>query len=82
MSLLPIALAAAVPLHIAEIRDWTPEQRAERAHDVAPLIASHGDDLLFGGPRCAETFNALALGMACLAFAPGGVKLFGLEFTA
>lgn len=81
-TLLTDTLMVAVPLHIAEIRDWTPEQRAERARGIAPLIASHGDDLLYGGPKCAETFNALALGMACLAFAPGGVKLFGLEFTA
>lgn len=81
-ALLTTSLMAAVPLHIEEIRDWTPEQRMEKAQGLSSIIASHGDDLLYGGPKCAETFNALALGLACLAFVPGGVKLFGLEFRA
>lgn len=79
---LGVALEVAVPLRIEEIRDWTHEQRAERASDVATIIASHGDDLLYGGKNCANAFNALALGLACLAFSPGGVKLFGLDFQA
>jgi hypothetical protein len=79
---LTITLSAAVPLHIEEIRDWTPEQRMEKAQGLAGIIAHKGDQLLYGGPDCAETFNALALGLACLAYVPGGVKLFGLEFQA
>lgn len=80
--LLSISLSAAVPLNIARIREWTPEARMAEAQKAATMIASHGDDLLYGGPKCAEAFNALALGLACLAFVPGGVTLFGETWTA
>jgi hypothetical protein len=66
-----------VPLHILELRRWSPERRAAAAADAATTIGSHGDALLFGGRQCAETFNALALGLALLAHQPGGVAFAG-----
>lgn len=75
-------LSAAVPLRIEEVRSWTWERRIAEAQACGKFIASHGDDLLYGGKHCAEAFNQLAIGLACLAYVPGGVKLFGLEFSA
>lgn len=71
-----IALEAAVPLHIIELRDRTPEQRAAIARRAASVVASKGDVLQFGSKRrgaVAEVFNSLACGLACLAFQVGGV---------
>jgi len=84
---LALALAAAVPLEIARLRSLPEEERAReiKAHTgqaVAVLLAEHGDDLLFGGRHCADAFAALATGLACLAFTPGGVRFAGLHFCA
>lgn len=46
-------------------------------HTLSDMIAAHGDDLIFGGPFCRDTFNALAKSIALLAFAPGGVTALG-----
>jgi hypothetical protein len=35
---------------------------------------------LYGGKHCAEAFNALARGLAALAYQPGGVKYAGLHW--
>jgi len=48
-----------------------------KAKGLEHIIALHGDHLLFGGLHCAETFNAVAKGIAALAFCPGGVTIFG-----
>jgi hypothetical protein len=77
VDLLRISLQAAVALWIEQARDWTPERRVEEARAGAPAIAAHGDDLQFGGKHCAETFNALARGLACCAYQPGGVTFLG-----
>jgi hypothetical protein len=78
-TLLRTALQAAVPLWIHDVRDWTPERRVEVAREAAPLLASKGDVLMFGGRRgeAAEVFNALARAVACCAYQPGGVTVFG-----
>lgn len=71
--MLMLTLDLAVPITIAQMRDWTPRQReTARAADV-DTIASHGDDLLFGGRNCATAFAAAARALALLADAPGGV---------
>jgi hypothetical protein len=75
--LLTISLQAAVPLRILEMRDWTPERRIEAACECADVVASHGDDLQYGGKHAADAFNKLALGLACLSYAPGGVTFMG-----
>jgi hypothetical protein len=68
-----LTLQLAVPLTIAEVADWSFEQREEAAREGAAAVAQHGDDLLYGGRHCAATFNQLALGLAVGAYQPGGV---------
>lgn len=78
--LLPIALSAAVPLWIEELRRLEPEQRIARASGLADIIASQGDIILYRGGKkgeSAKAFNALAEGLAIGAFQPGGVTAFG-----
>lgn len=80
--LLRISLQAAVPLWIADMRDWEPERRVRAARDCAPTVAAHGDDLQFGGKHAAEAFNKLALGLACCAYQPGGITFLGDHYEA
>ncbi|WP_062434929.1 hypothetical protein [Herbidospora daliensis] len=84
--LLP-ALSAAVQLEIAALRAVDDELRATQiAHHTgrasATLLGEKGDVLLYGGKGAGETFTALARGLACLAFAPGGVTAFGQHWCA
>ena len=75
-----IALEAAVPLHIIELQDRTPEQRVAIAQRSADEVACHGDTLQFGGGKrgdVAAVFNHLARGLAAGAFAPGGITFAG-----
>jgi hypothetical protein len=72
-----ITLELTVPLHITQMRDWTPQQReAARAVD-AEIISAHGDDLQYGGRHYAAASNATARGLALLAEQPGGVDFAG-----
>lgn len=86
---LTTALEAAVPLRIAEIRRlghdvWV--QTVEQRRVVwAEAIASRADVLMFGGGKKGEVatlFGQAVDAIAHLAFAPGGVKLFGCHFEA
>jgi hypothetical protein len=84
-ALLAATLEVAVPMWIEQMRSWPPERVQARAKELAPVIASTADNVLFRGKKrgqTAEAFNRLAEGVACLAFAPGGVKIFGLHFEA
>lgn len=77
---LVIALEAAVPLHIVDLRDRTPEQRVAIAQRCADEVAHRGDILQFGGPKrgeVADVFNHLARGLACGAYQPGGITFAG-----
>lgn len=81
------ALTAAVQLEIAALWTVDDELRATQiAHHTgrasATLLGEKGDVLLYGGKGCGEAFTALARGLACLAFAPGGVNAFGVHFCA
>jgi hypothetical protein len=58
----------------------TDADKQRLATDGADEIASHGDDLQFGGKHCAPTFAALARGLAVLAHQPGGVSFAGLHW--
>jgi len=73
------SLQAAVPLWIERVRDWPFEKRKERALWASEMVASKGDVLQYGGKpgEAAIVFNALAEGLACLAFQPGGVTFLG-----
>lgn len=72
-------LAFAVPLRIWELRDRTPEQRAVIARRCGQHVAEHGDALMFRSKKgaAAAAFNALAEGLACAAYQPGGVTFAG-----
>jgi hypothetical protein len=84
------ALGAAVPLRIEALRRLDPVTFArafdrERLDALAQTVAEHGDDVLFLGRKKGESarvFNAVADGIALLAFAPGGVSLFGSSWVA
>ena len=73
-------LQLAVPMWIHEMRPWSIDQRLSMARECAEVVASHGDDLQYGGKHCADTFNKLACGLACLAHQPGGVKFLGYHW--
>lgn len=83
--LLVISLQAAVPLHIAEVSNWPPGERTRRARRAADVVASHGDNILFKSKKSGDTahaFNELAIGLAILAFQPGGVSFAGCHWVA
>ena len=72
-----IALDAAVPLHIRDLAGQPTETLQRIAREAVNVIAAHGDDLLYGGRKCRTTFTALAVALAALAHAPGGVTFSG-----
>lgn len=83
--LLVLALSVAVPIWICKFRKlpWSEVQRI--AAESAETVAFKGDVILHRSTVKGETakaFDALARGVATLAFAPGGVTLFGLRFEA
>jgi hypothetical protein len=83
--LLHLTLQTAVPLHIEEVRKWTPEQRIAYCHEHADTIASRSDDLMYGSRKkgeVAKLFNVLARALACLAFQPGGARFGELRWEA
>jgi len=87
VSILPLSLAAAVPLWIEEFvrKGYTFDDVARVAAESGQVVAEKGDLILFKGKKKGETaaaFNALAKGIAALAFVPGGVRTFGMHFEA
>jgi hypothetical protein len=84
-ALLKATLEAAVPLWIAQLRTRPWADIQARAATAAQVIAEKGDVILYKSKtkgESARAFNALAEGLAILAFAPGGVRAFGLHFEA
>ena len=82
---LTVALSAAVPLWILDMKTKSWPEIQKIAQDAAQVIAEHGDDILFKAKKkgeSAKAFNALAKGIAALSFVPGGVKLFGMHFES
>ena len=77
MSLLRTSLQCAVPLYIHEFSKMPHDRIIASAHGLADILATKGDVLQYGGKGCAETFNALAKGIAALSFCPGGVTFMG-----
>lgn len=83
--LLGMMLEAAVPMWIERLKYRSWSELAPRCRDLATLIASNGDKILFPGHRPGQTahaFNALAEAIAICAFAPGGVDAFGRHWEA
>lgn len=73
-------LELAVPMWVEKVARYTPEHRAERQRICSETIGSKGDVILYKSKKAGESadaFNHLAEGLALLAFAPGGVKVFG-----
>jgi hypothetical protein len=80
------ALRCAVPLHVAEMRGWTPDRRRRvgMPHGWTAHIGL-ADSMLFGTKirgRAELAFTTWARGLAVLAYEPGGVTLFGVHFCA
>jgi hypothetical protein len=84
--MLALFLQAAVPMWIDRMRDWDPRSIEQTAHDLAdPISCSQGiaamvDPDARGTERKGElskSFNAVAQGLACLAFCPGGIVFGG-----
>lgn len=85
--LLVIALEAAVPLRILEIRarGGLVQRDIDSAQLFADELGSHGDQILYRGDHPGVTaglFNQLAQALAVLAHCPGGVTLFGSHWEA
>lgn len=83
---LPIALDAAVPLWILQFRELPPEERQKKLAEVtADDLCLRLEYVLHRGPKEGDTaraFNDLAQAIALLAFAPGGVRVFGRHWDA
>jgi hypothetical protein len=76
-------LRIAVPIWIDRLRDSSFEERALRGKSCGRYLAEHGDDVLFKTKdKTAFAFNKLAQGIACAAYQPGGIRVFGLHFAA
>lgn len=79
--LLPTMLGVAVPLWQLQFRELTSEERSDIAQESLDTLMRAGEAILYRVEgKTAEAFNALARGIACLSFAPGGVDAFGQHF--
>ena len=78
------ALAALVPMGIAELRGSTFEQRRRHIEGCADLIACKADGMMFSGKKRQPTgvLPAIVRGMAVLAYQPGGVTALGVHACA
>ena len=75
-----MTLQLAVPLWIELLKKCGWNHILQRAKECSQVIAEKGDIILFRSKKKGESanaFNHLAEGIACLAFVPGGVKIFG-----
>ena len=85
--LLSETMRFAIPLHIELLKERggpTADDMA-KAQGTSKILGERGDILLHGGGKkgeCAEIFNRTAHAIAVLAFAPGGVEVFGTRFDA
>jgi hypothetical protein len=75
-------LQLAVPTAVDAAREWSSEERMERAKLCAQFIAEHGDSLQFGGPKCREALDRLIEGIAIAALQPGGIVFCGNRWIA
>lgn len=95
--LLSVCLSLAVPLWIDRVRSWTPEERQAKAHAAghmvaygagAAAVATAGKERGKKGKKkrpnqgAADVFNAMACGLALLAFCPGGITFAGQHWEA
>jgi hypothetical protein len=84
-SLLSSILQLAVPLWIDQLKSAGWDYILQRAKVCSQIVAEKGDIILFKSSKKGESaaaFNALAEGIACIAFVPGGVNVFGDHWEA
>jgi hypothetical protein len=78
---LPDMLSVAVPLWQLEFRELTHDERSAIAQESLDTLMRCGEAIIHRiEGKTAEAFNALARGIACLSFVPGGVECFGQHF--
>ena len=85
VEVLKLSLQTAVPLWIDQLRRQPWSHIEARARICGQVVAEKGDVIQFKSNKkgeTAEAFNRLAEGVACLAFAPGGVRFMDLRFQA
>lgn len=79
-------LGLAVQMWMNEMRGWDPERRAHKGRELANVIAYEQAVAALCDPEArgtvkkgdrARAFNAIAQGLGCLAFCPGGVVFGG-----
>jgi hypothetical protein len=81
-STLAIALSAAVPMAIDEMKKLSWEERQSLARECQGIMIRKGESILYAGAKgdTATAFAAWARGIAILSFCPGGVDVFGMHF--
>ncbi|MFF2378407.1 hypothetical protein ACFVUW_28860 [Streptomyces xiamenensis] len=68
-----------VPMFIAEQRSASAKEIERARGEALEQIASHGDDLQYGGRYQGPSRTALAKGIAILASAEGGITTLGVH---
>src|SRR5262245_29750196 len=83
-TLLMLNLEVAVPMWIERMQNLPWDLVQARTRECGQAVAERGDVIQFKGKKgeSAEAFNRLAEGLACLSFAPGGVKFLGSHWEA
>lgn len=84
-ALLKSSLPMAVMLNILNFKNRPWSELQEIATYASQYVAEKGDNILFKSQKKGDTakaFNELAKGVAVLAFAPGGVTIFGQHYEA
>ena len=82
---LSVALSVAVPLYIIQLEQagGPSEGDISSLSALSRVLAERGDVLLYGGKKQGEAaaiFNQLAKSVAVMAFAPGGITVFGQHY--
>ena len=82
---LDIALQPAIMLRIMELKakGGPSEEDYKSLPAISQLLGEKGDLLMFKGKKAgesAEVFNQVVRGIAILAFAPGGITIFGEHY--
>lgn len=77
-------LECAVMLRVAEFRRAGGPTDFDRdaVRGFAQDICAFGDDVLYGGPRCAQTMDKIVEAIAVLSFQPGGCHVAGRRFES
>lgn len=83
---LPPTLSLAIYIEVINIQrlGYISDEMLEEARKTAEIIANHGDILLYDkkSGEASKIFAKLARAIACLAFSPGGVEIFGMKFES